>query len=154
MKKIVIIIAICISVFLVGGCSNVSIILEERYSDEALNEQLKESIKSEKSDEGIYILQVIYEKYPKNDAFRNNLAWGYNEISKFNLANYYSDLALEVEPNESIEYVNKGNALYGLDKYKEALEAFKMAYSLNSPEATAVWGLAQSFEKLEKYDES
>ncbi len=107
-----------------------------------------------KFEEGVYILHRLDRVYPDNESVANNLSWGYAGMRKFTLANYYADRTLAQEPNEAIEYVNKGTALSGLDKNEEALTYYEKALQITPTEEYALSSRIAILHELERYDEA
>lgn len=130
------------------------ILKQNEYNSIEMNEIAYNFLDKNQGEEGIYILQILHNKHPEVDGFRNNLCWGYLLIGEYKIANYYGDLALEIEPNEAIEYSNKGNALFGLDKYDEALKFYETGYAIDKNEKLILWGMGNCFYELERYEEA
>lgn len=158
-----------IFIFVASGCSyqldgnekfnsqEVKKLCEEKSYDEAMkkvNEYLKEHpddrlattekgyilISSGKNEEGLMILIKQLDKYPKDHAILNDISWAYNNLHLYKMANSYIDRALKNSPNSDNEYVNKGNAQYGLKNYDEAIKYFNKALVINSKNSYAIWG--------------
>lgn len=131
-----------------------SLLKANNYNSVDMNDIALSFIEANNCEEGLYILQILHDKYPQNDSIRHNLASGYNAIGKYKLADYYSDLALENESNDSIEYVNKGDALLGLNQYEAALKVYEQAYLADQSLGTALWGMARTYFEMERYEEA
>ncbi|WP_053956080.1 tetratricopeptide repeat protein [Inediibacterium massiliense] len=88
------------------------------------------------------------------DSPLNNLSWAYNELKEYEKSLEYINLALKALPNSEEEYINKGNALFGLNQYEEALKSYKEALKKNSNSKYAYYGIGEiDFEK-KKYKEA
>jgi len=112
-----------------------------------------------KTEEALFILSNLVEDYSKlnnkvKDATLNNLGWTYYALGKYNLADYYAERALEISPNEAIEYVNKANALWALKKIDEAKEFYNKAIDIDKECTEAIWGIAMCAFEKEDYDNS
>ncbi len=83
----------------------------------------------------------------------NNLGWAYNELEDYEQGLEYMEKSLLILPNQDWEYVNKGNALYGLNEYEAALESFDQALSMGN-EKYAYYGKGRSFYDLGRYEEA
>ncbi|PIB55248.1 hypothetical protein AOA60_21695, partial [Pseudomonas sp. 2822-17] len=59
--------------------------------------------------------------------------------------------ALEIEPDDSILLVNKGNALVGLERDEEAIEIYNKAIELNPEEEVAYYGRGLANFYLEQF---
>lgn len=124
-----------------------------RFDSIEMNEIATKFIEAGVVEEGIIILQTLFYLNPEMDTFSNNLSWGYYAIADYKLANHYANLALKIEPNDAIEYVNKGNAVKSLDDMDEAMIHYDMALEINPNESTAVWGKAlTSFDQANYED--
>lgn len=83
----------------------------------------------------------------------NNLSWAYNELEDYEKSLEYIEKSLLIVPNRDMEYVNKGNALYGLYRYEEALESYNQALELGD-EKYAHYGKGRVLFDLERYEEA
>jgi tetratricopeptide (TPR) repeat protein len=61
----------------------------------------------------------------------NNLSWALNELSEPEKSLEMIEKSLLILPNNDTEYVNKGNALYSLNRYEEALALYDRALGLD-----------------------
>lgn len=64
----------------------------------------------------------------------------------------YLKLPETTENSTAIEWANRGNQLYRLERFEEALSCFKMAVELEANFYPAWYGLANVLSSLEKYD--
>lgn len=81
------------------------------------------------------------------DSPLNNLSWAYNELEEYGKGLEYSEKSLLILPNTDIEYTNKGNALYGLNRRDEALVYYDLAIEFDEYSISAYYGRG-----LIKYD--
>jgi len=70
-----------------------------------------------------------------------------DEGIKFGRLQKYEE-AIRLDPNHATAYNNKGNALYVLRRYEEALVAYEQAIRLDPNDATAYKGKGDAFTKL------
>ncbi|WP_410770418.1 tetratricopeptide repeat protein [Fontibacillus sp. BL9] len=70
----------------------------------------------------------------------NNAAWAWNELGDHARGLELIEKSLLILPNDDVEYSNKGNALYGLFRYDEALESYDKALELNEENTSAYYG--------------
>ncbi|RIX51467.1 tetratricopeptide repeat protein [Paenibacillus nanensis] len=114
-------------------------------------------IEEGKYDEGIGWLweavKFVYEVHPEYETLEdevrskelfdspfNNMSWAYNELGDYEESLYWIDRALLLLPNTEIEYINKGNALYGLNRYDEAVDYYDLALEENEDSLNALYG--------------
>lgn len=83
----------------------------------------------------------------------NNLGWAYNELEDYERGLEYIEKSLLIVPNQDGEYVNKGNALYGLYEYEAALESYDQALAIGD-EKYAYYGKGRALFDLERYEEA
>lgn len=83
----------------------------------------------------------------------NNLGWAYNELEDYERGLEYIEKSLLIVPNQDWEYVNKGNALYGLYEYEAALESYDQALAMGK-EKYAYYGKGRTLFDLERYEEA
>ena len=62
--------------------------------------------------------------------------------------------AIRLDPNSSIAYHNKGNALNELKRYEEALIAYEQAIRLDPTDAVTYYNKGVALEKLKRYEEA
>ena len=67
---------------------------------------------------------------------------------------FQNALRLNCDPQTSIDYINKGDSLDGLERYQEAIDSFQKAIELNPNDAIAIRKKGRSLHNLEKYDEA
>lgn len=67
----------------------------------------------------------------------------------FEMANKYIDICLKISSGGEEEFVNKGNALYGLKKYDEAIPYYDKALEKNPQYTLALYGKALSLYNRE-----
>lgn len=84
----------------------------------------------------------------------NNLSWAYNEKMDFEKGLEYANKSLLILPNSDVEYVNKGNALYGLYRYDEALVQYDQAISLEKNDKSAYYGKGMIYYDRHQYQEA
>lgn len=82
------------------------------------------------------------------DAPFNNMSWAFYQIGDYEQALAYVEKSLLMLPNDDVEYVNKGNALYDLGLVDEARSSYEQALALNedNPEANYGAGLVNYYE--------
>lgn len=119
-----------------------------------------------KYEEGIARLEqaveLVYSVYPEYETLKteeqssdvfdapfNNMSWAYNELGDYEESLHWIEKALLLLPNSDVEYVNKGNALYGLNRNDEALDCYDQAIEMNEDSISAYYGRGMIF-----YDES
>jgi tetratricopeptide (TPR) repeat protein len=107
-----------------------------------MNEIAYKLIDNGRTEEAVFILNNLIENKYNFSAIFNNLSWAYSLMGKYKLSSYYADKSLAILPNEDVEYVNKGNALRGLDKSDEAIKYYDMAIKQNEKCTYAYWGKA------------
>jgi tetratricopeptide (TPR) repeat protein len=88
------------------------------------------------------------------DSFYNNLSWANQELGNYELALEYIEKALEIHPNDSVEYTNLGNCYYSLGDYDKALPAYEEAIKLNPKEIFALEGLGEISFANSEYEEA
>lgn len=128
-------------------------------------------IEEGKYEEGIARLEqaveLVYEVYPEYetleieeqssdvfDAPFNNMSWAYNELGDFEESLYWIEKALLLLPNSDVEYVNKGNALYGLNLNDEALALYDQAIEKNEDSISAYYGRGMIYYDEGSYGEA
>ena len=62
--------------------------------------------------------------------------------------------AIELNPNYSDAYCNKGSALYYLERYQEAIECYNKAIELNPNYSNAYNNKGLALKNLERYQEA
>jgi len=70
---------------------------------------------------------------PKNSAYQNDVAYGLNNLGRFEEAIQYAEKALKLNPRSGVAYSNKGFALDALGKLDEAIECYDKAIDLVQP---------------------
>jgi tetratricopeptide (TPR) repeat protein len=168
--KITILSVLIISSLLVGGCSSSKyntkgnfnlkqsqkLCEEDKYDEELKNidEFLKKYpnnkeansqkgyvlIAKGENEEGLLILTDLVENDAASSSVLNNISWAYNNLHMYQLANKYIDIGLKSSSATDKDYINKGNALFGLKKFDEALSWYDKALDKNSHSSFAVWG--------------
>ncbi|MFD0590329.1 tetratricopeptide repeat protein [Paenibacillus sp. GCM10027627] len=84
----------------------------------------------------------------------NNLSWAYNELGRYEESLFWIEKSMLLLPNDYVEYVNRGNALYGLDRHTEALTWYDEAIALDGSGSNAYYGRGMVHYELEKYKEA
>ncbi|MEF2966764.1 S41 family peptidase [Paenibacillus sp. M1] len=84
----------------------------------------------------------------------NNIAWAYNELGQYELGLEYIGKSLLILPNTSEEYNNKGNVLYGLDRYEEAMAAYDQALTMDSGVINANYGKGLIYYDQGEYEKA
>lgn len=131
------------------------IILDNSNTDEdELNSIVVKFQNNNKTEESLYILNILLLRNDKNDSTLNNLSWVYNMMSKNELSIYYADKALAILPNTEYEYCNKANALRELEKTEDAIKNYDLALELCPDSPTAIWGKAMTYNDMENYEKS
>lgn len=78
-----------------------------------------------------FLLKVSHhEEGRSTSSTLNNISWAYNEIKDYEHSLEYSNYGLEKEEDDYYLLTNKGNALFGLERNEEALEAYNKAIEL------------------------
>lgn len=107
-------------------------------------------IGSGKNEDGLVLLTDLYENGAAGSTELNNISWAYNNLHMYEMANKYIDLCLKKSKSDE-EYVNKGNALIGLNKYDEALSYYDRALEKNQRSTFALFGKGLCLYKKEEY---
>lgn len=107
-----------------------------------------------KYEEGLYILNVLLSRGENDDSTFNNLSWVYHMINKNELANYYADKALAILPDSEYEYINKANAIGGLEQFEEAIKYYDLALQMQPDSPEAIWGKAVTYDDMKYYAKS
>ncbi len=154
-----------------GSLSSIINLCEEKRLDEALVE-IDNYLKTHAPDEMAYNIkgkilmdQVKYEEaipwflkaVEKNPRFAtgyNNLSWAYNNLHLYKLGVDYANKALALEPNDYHANANKGNALFGLKNYSEAIKFFDIALKADSKGYLAYWGKGLCYYRQEDYQKA
>ena len=74
-------------------------------------------------------------------------------LDKFQEAIEYFNKVIELNPNDSIVFNNKGLAFYYLQLYEDAIECFDDAIESNSKNTLAYYNKSMALFRLEKYQE-
>lgn len=92
----------------------------------------------------------------EKDALYHNLGTSYYELGLYDLSLEYMDKALSIEPNDAVEFIIKGNALYSLNRYDEALTYYHKAIekSKDSDSASAYYGKGLIYFEMDNYGEA
>lgn len=117
----------------------------------AISEKAYILISNGKNEEGLVLLTDLYENGEHNSTVLNNMSWAYNNLRMYNLANKYIDICLNSLTMTDKEYVNKGNALFGLKKYDEAIVYFDKGLGKNPNSTFALWGKGLSLYNKKEY---
>lgn len=132
--------------------------IEERPKDVFLNNQKGIYLMElDRHDEAVECFKISYENSTdevEQDSALNNLSWAYNRQGEFEKALEYINMALEISPNDEYEYLNKGNALFWLERYEEAIEEYLLALEKDHDFYRAMSGLGVSYFWLGQFDKS
>lgn len=125
----------------------------EKYPNnkKAISQKAYILIGSGKNDEGLVLLTNLYEDGIKDSTILNNISWAYNNLHMYEMANKYIDVCLKTYSGDEEEYVNKGNALYGLKKYDDAITYYDKALEKNPDYSFALYGKALSLYNSKDY---
>jgi len=107
-----------------------------------------------KLEPGLKELQQEIELTELVDSPFNNLSWARNELGDYEESLELINKSLLILPNTDTEYVNKGNALYGLNRNDEALAQYDKAIELNGLSESAYYGKGMIYYDEGKYDEA
>ena len=88
-----------------------------------------------------------------SDAY-NNICLAYYLLGEYDLSLENGNLAIEILPNESVEYSNRGNTYLNLGKYEEALQDYNRAIALDIENANAYYGKGNLHYNLGEYDKA
>jgi tetratricopeptide (TPR) repeat protein len=75
------------------------------------------------------------------DVLYNNLSWSYQSLENYDEAIEYAQMALELPPNEAIEYLNLAHAQYALDDTSRAIENYRKVIEFDV-------GFVSAFDRL------
>jgi len=134
----------------------VSIMESEPDNREAVQGWLMANMKRSPTGEedAIKLLDELNKKYPENTAiifFRAFIEgeYGHNEEALKDI-----EWLIKVQPDDALNYIMKGQVLYGSEQYNESIQAFERATSLD-PTRWDVWGMkAASLAKTARFDEA
>ncbi|MCR2806881.1 S41 family peptidase [Paenibacillus soyae] len=144
---------------------------EEERRIQALNEAGYTLIEEGSFEEAVVKLEeavrLVYELHPEYETLEeerdvsgdldtpfNNLSWAYNELGEFEESLRFIERSLLLLPNTEAEYVNKGNALYGLNRSEEALEQYNLAIEDNRRSESAYYGRGMIYYDEGKFKEA
>lgn len=82
------------------------------------------------------------------------IGWCYNETEKFDSAVFYLQKVVEADPSNSPASVELGFALYSLNKYSQAINAFKPALAAKPKPEIALFYTAMCFVKTNNKEEA
>ena len=82
------------------------------------------------------------------------IGWCYNETEKFDSAVFYLQKVVEVDPSNSPASVELGFALYSLNRFSEAIKAFKPALAAKPKPEIALFYTAMCFVKTNNKEEA
>ena len=118
----------------------------EKYPNnkQAISQKAYILIGSGKNEDGLIMLTNMYEDGVRDSAALDNMSWAYNNLHMYEMAGKYIDLCLKTFPGDEEEYVNKGNALFGLKKYDDAITYYDKALKMNPKYTLALYGKALS----------
>ncbi len=139
-----------------------SVITEQsnNYSNMSLDDKLNYNFLLISNNENEQAIQNYFEIIESNvgigneylNGIYNNIGWAYLNLSDFENAKIYCNLALEYDPEDSLALSNLGNSYYGLDEMQSAFEVYEKSMQLDPTNTYAVFGYASSAQDLEKYD--
>lgn len=84
----------------------------------------------------------------------NNISWAYHELGDYKKSLEYIEQSLLMLPNTNIEFTNKGNALYGLDRGDEALVCYDLAIDFDELSEYAYYGKGIIYYDNKQYKEA
>ena len=177
--KIVLLVILAAGLYTLTGCSS----SEESKGYYALEAKVSESnqkgydlMNEGKYDEAVlYFEQAIYYVYQLNpklqntdlqnsdyhvpysellDSPLNNLSWARNELGQYEESLELIEKALLIIPNSAWEHVNKGNALYGLNRSKEAMAQYDQAVDIDNESVNAYYGRGTIYYDEGKVEEA
>jgi tetratricopeptide (TPR) repeat protein len=120
----------------------------------ALGEQAYILIAKGKNEEGIILLNKLLLEEPNNESLLNNISWAYNNLGLYKIALEYAEKSLKFKQSDDLNYINKGNALFGLKKYDDAIECYNLALDKNKESKYAYYGKGLSLSIKKEYDEA
>lgn len=82
--------------------------------------------------------------YPK-DVIYNDMCLVYNQAGDYEQGLHYIEMAHQIAPNDSIQYSNHGNSLYGLSRYDEAHEIYLKAIELDASNPYGFYGAYSTY---------
>ena len=92
------------------------------------------------SEKAIRVLNEVLQLDEDNDSALNNRGMYYNELSLFTFGLEDIEKAMTISGGTSEEYANKGNALLGLERMEEAIEAYDKGIALDNNSAYCHYG--------------
>jgi tetratricopeptide (TPR) repeat protein len=85
----------------------------------------------------------VYSSGANLDTLYNNLSWACHELNEYDTALRFSELGLDLEPQDAVEYVNYGNALLALDREDDAFAAYEESLSYDENTKQALYGIGK-----------
>lgn len=87
------------------------------------------------------------------DAY-NNLCLAYNLMYEYDLGLEYGNLAVQIPPDSSVVYSNRGNAYFGLSEYEKALQDYDRAIEIDNTNSFAFYGKGAVYYDQGEYEKS
>lgn len=107
-----------------------------------------------KNHERILLLRKAIDLNSSVASYHRNLGSAYYVNLNYDLAVQEYDKAIQIEPDNLMNYHNKGSALYKDEKYKEAKECFLLALQKNSNVALSYSWLADCDKMMGNFEEA
>lgn len=120
----------------------------------ALGEKAYILIATGKAEEGVILLHKLLLEDPDNDTILNNLSWGYNDLGLYKVALGYAQRSLQIDPVDVHQFINKANALHGLEEYSEAIECYNLAIERDEKCQYAYYGKGLCLSDQQQYDQA
>src|SRR5438552_2737093 len=133
-------------VMLLAGVTSARQTLQGKADSEpgALKGLIKEALAREDAGDlagAIAVNKKILEIAPKNVAAMNTIAGLYGKLEKFQEEITWARLAITVDPEFSLAYINYGNASAALGHLAEAAKAYEKARQLDPKSPLSVYSL-------------
>ncbi|USG65016.1 tetratricopeptide repeat protein [Brevibacillus ruminantium] len=120
----------------------------------ALNKKAMYLIYQGKNEEALLLLDQALGIQPAFDSALNNKSWALHNLERYEESLTYIEAAIQNSGGtSSVEYVNKGNALKGLQRYEEAEAAYLQATELGGCRV-AWYRLGKLYEEIDRGEQA
>ena len=105
--------------------------------------------------EAIPALEIAINDYPDNFEYLERLALSYEMTGSLDKAKKsYEQIVKSISPSNVIDWNTKGNALYSLKKYEDALKAYDEGLNIDSWSALTWLNKANCLTSLNRYEDA